>query len=85
MMIIWILLIGCWLAVAAERYIKRARRINAKEQAFIAESAQEAYAIKAQREALQRAALQQPQATVEPNGMGVNTPGEAPTTAGSGG
>jgi hypothetical protein len=52
--IIVVLLIACWLAVAAERYLKRRRAMSAKERGFIAESTSEAYAIKQQREALQQ-------------------------------
>ncbi|HVY08598.1 MAG TPA: hypothetical protein VG650_05060 [Mycobacteriales bacterium] len=63
---IWVLLIGCWLAVAAERYFKRSRTMNAKEQTFIAESIDEAYAIKRQREAL---AQQAAASAVAPEGQ----------------
>jgi len=53
--VIWVLLIGGWLAVAAERYFTRARRMSAKERAFVAESTEEAHAIQQQREALKQA------------------------------
>jgi hypothetical protein len=53
-MTIWVILIGCWLAVAGERYLKRTRAKNDKERSFIAESIEEAYAIKRQREALRQ-------------------------------
>ena len=53
-MTLWVILIGCWLAVAAERYFKRTRAKNAKEHAFIAESIDAAYEAKRQREMLKQ-------------------------------
>jgi len=53
--VIWVLLIGCWLAIAAERSFKHHRAKNAKERAFIAGSVAEALEIKRQRDAESRA------------------------------